>query len=115
MSDKEDATASLGYSVVLSVQHPVADAIPALPKRCEDCSEIPSSVTAKDARDVLPDDPSSAYPASQSRKLKGEISPWIVKSGTLSGNAEGLAGGSSHEKGDWADVGRDRREVAMGP
>jgi hypothetical protein len=86
ISDNEDATASLGYSEVLSVQHPVADAIPALPKRCEDCSEIPSAVTAKDARDVLPDDPASAYPASQSGKLKGEISPWIVESSPLSGN-----------------------------
>jgi hypothetical protein len=44
MSDKEDPTATLGNSVVLSVQNSVGDPIPEVSQRPDDGTHIPSSV-----------------------------------------------------------------------
>jgi hypothetical protein len=48
MSDKEETAASLGNSEVLSVQSPVADAIPELGKRPEDGRHVTPTVVGED-------------------------------------------------------------------
>jgi hypothetical protein len=54
-SDKDDATASLGYSEVLSVQHSVGDAIPEFSQRPEDgthCAAVEFHATTADGGGV---------------------------------------------------------------
>jgi hypothetical protein len=43
MSDNDDATAPLGNSEPLSVQHSVGEPIPQVPQRPEDGTQVPSS------------------------------------------------------------------------
>jgi hypothetical protein len=57
MSDNEDATPSLGYSEVLSVQDSVGEPIPEFPQPSEEGSKRPSAVDRQDAGDVLPHHP----------------------------------------------------------
>jgi hypothetical protein len=58
MSDKEDSTATLGYSETGSVQNPPADPIPAFAQRPDNGSHIPSSVNREQPGDVFKDKPS---------------------------------------------------------
>jgi hypothetical protein len=119
MSDKEDATTSLGNSKVLSVQDSVGEPIPEFPKRPEDGAKCPSSVNRQDTGDVFPHDPSRSKKADQSAELQREIAAIIVKSASESGVGEGLAGGSPDEEVEgnrpsWVvGIAEDLREVAM--
>jgi hypothetical protein len=119
MSDKEDATASLGHSKVLSVQNSVGEPIPEFPKRPEDGTKRPSSVDGQDTGDVFPHDPLRAKKSDQSAELQREIAAIIVESASQTGDGEGLAGGSSDKDVDgnrpsWVRlVSEDLREVAM--
>jgi hypothetical protein len=58
MSDKEDATAPLWNSSVLSVKNSVGEPIPDFPQRPEEGSKRPSFINRQDTGDVLPDQPS---------------------------------------------------------
>jgi hypothetical protein len=57
MSDNEDATASLGYSEMLSVENSVGDPIPAFDQHPEEGSKRPSVVDRQDTGDVFPHHP----------------------------------------------------------
>ena len=98
ISNKEDATAPLGNSKVLSVKNSVGEPIPELPQRPEDGSKRPSSVKRQDAGDVLSHQPGGAKAASKPKEFEGEVAALIIQSRSLSGDGEGLAGGSGHEK-----------------
>jgi len=100
ISDKEHTAAALGHSVVLSVQHSPAAAIPEFCQRPDDGSEIPSAARGQHSGHVLPDDPAGATSASQTAKLKGQVAAFVVQTSSEAGDGEGLAGGSPHEKVD---------------
>jgi hypothetical protein len=57
MSDKEDATAALGNSEVLSVQNSVGVPIPEFSQRPEYGSHIPSAMGRQKSRDVFSNEP----------------------------------------------------------
>lgn len=98
MSDKEDATASLGHSEVLSVQHSVGEAIPELSHRPEDGTKVPSTVRRQRTWDVFPEDPAGLRSLSQLDKPQRQVATRVLKSEAESGDGEGLAGCSAHEK-----------------
>ncbi len=102
MSDKEDATASLGHSEVLSVQNSVGEAIPELSHRPEDGTKVPSAVRRQDTGDVFPDDPARMQSCSQLSKPQGQVATRVVQPEAESGDGEGLAWGSAHEKVNWS-------------
>jgi hypothetical protein len=62
MSDKDDATASLGNSEVASVQYPPGALHPDVGQVCEDPGEVASCLVrdGEKARDVLADEPCRA-------------------------------------------------------
>lgn len=100
MSDNEDATASLGNAEVDSVQDSVCPPIPELAQRPEEGAKVPSSVARQDSGDVLPHQPLGACRVSKSKKFEGQVATRVGQSPSESGDGEGLAGGSSHEKVD---------------
>src|SRR5690606_39273314 len=104
--------APLGYSEVLSVKHPVGPPSPEFRQEPEEGAKIPSSARRQDSGDVLPENPAGANSLSQGQKLDCEVAARIVQSEPPAGNAEGLAGGSSHEKVDWLIPSLDPREIA---
>ena len=65
MSDNEDATASLGHSDELSVQHSPGATIPEFRQRPEDGTKIPPAVRRQNTGDVFPDDPARPKSASK--------------------------------------------------
>ena len=60
MADNEDATTTLGYSEVSSVENPVGDPIPEFCQRPEYGSQIPPVIGGQESRDVLTEEPTGA-------------------------------------------------------
>ena len=56
----------------------------------------------KDAGDVLPDHPLGALAVKNSKKDEGQVTTRVSQSFSETCDAEGLAGGSPHEKVDWS-------------
>ena len=112
MSDNEDATASLGHSEELSVQHSPGATIPEFRQRPDDGAKVPPAVRGQDTGDVFPDDPPRPQSASKPAKLDGQVATRILQAATSSGEGEGLAGSSSGQNVDWTAASFDRREVA---
>ena len=114
MSDKDDSTAPLGDSEVLSVQHSPGDAIPEFPQRPDDGSHVPSCVRGQETGDVFEDKPAG-------RKALQEPGDVPEKSGpcprthacTTAGHAEVLARESCREDGP-GRVGSCRVDVIWG-
>lgn len=104
MSDKEDTTAALGDSKVLSVQHSPSEPIPELSQRPEDGTKVPSASAGQDTGDVFPEDPPRAKLANQAHELKGKVSAFVGESAPESSDAEGLAGRSSDNEGNISNV-----------
>ena len=86
MSDNEDATAPLGHSEELSVQHSPGAPIPEFRQRPDDGTKVPSSVRRQDAGDVFPDDPSRPQSASKAAKLNGQVATSIGQAASSSSN-----------------------------
>ena len=101
MSDNEDATASLGHSEELSVQHSPGATIPEFRQRPDDGAKVPPAVRGQDTGDVFPDDPPRPQSASKPAKLDGQVATRILQAATSSGEGEGLAGSSSGQNVDW--------------
>ena len=101
VSNNEHTSAALGDSKPLSVQYPVRDPIPEFAQRPEEGAKIPSSCTRQDTGDVFPDDPGRPQHSSKLEESEGQVATRIVQPSTESGDGEGLAGGSSHEKVNW--------------
>jgi hypothetical protein len=117
MSDKEDTTAALGYSAVLSVQHAPADRIvfghpehhsgilPAFGrdryvhsgKRGEEALEVGPSGAGKYAGHILPEKPLWMAAVSEADELQGKVASGVGNTGTLAGDRERLAGCSADE------------------
>ena len=112
MSDNEDATASLGHSEELSVQHSPGATIPEFRQRPDDGAKVPPAVRGQNTGDVFPDDPPRPQSASKPAKLDGQVATRILQAATSSGEGEGLAGSSSGQNVDWSAASFDRREVA---
>jgi hypothetical protein len=112
MSDNEDATAPLGHSKELSVQHSPRATIPEFRQRPDDGAEVPSAVRGQNTGDVFPDDPPRPQSASKLAKLDGQVATRILQAATSSGEGEGLAGSSSGQKVDWTAAFFDGREIA---
>ena len=98
MSDNEDPTASLGYSEVLSVQHPVGDAIPAFNQPPEEGTKRPSSSLRQDTGDVLPDEPARSESRCQSDIAEGEPPARVIQALSKSGDGETLARRAADEE-----------------
>jgi hypothetical protein len=111
MSDNEDATASLGHSEELSVQHSPGATIPEFRQRSEDGTKVPPSVRRQDAGDVFPDDPPRPQSASKPAKLDGQVATRVIQAASLSSDAEGLAWRPTGQNVDWTGVRCDPREV----
>jgi hypothetical protein len=96
-SDNEHATAALGDSEVLSVQHSVGEPIPESPQVSEDGSKRPPSVDRQEARDVLEDDPTGSKLSHEPGDLPVEIAALVVSThaAATSCHGERLAGESS--------------------
>jgi hypothetical protein len=101
-SDDEHAPSPLGYSEVLSVQHSIGDAIPAVSQRPEDDSHIPSSFWRQEARDVLKDDPTGMELIHEPDDVPEEAGSFASQALATSCDAEVLARESS---GDDSPVG----------
>jgi hypothetical protein len=86
MSDNEDATAALGHSEVLSVQHSPGATIPDVRQRPEDGSKVPSAIRRQDARDVFPDDPARPQSASKAAKLDGQVATRVIQAASSTGD-----------------------------
>jgi hypothetical protein len=112
MSDNEDATASLGHSKELSVQHSPGATIPEFRQRPDDGAEVPPAVRGQNTGDVFPDDPPRPQSASKLAKLDGQVATRILQAATSAGEGEGLAGSSSGQKVDWTAAFFDGREIA---
>lgn len=119
ISNKEDAAATLGDSKVLSVQHSVGEPIPEFRQTSEDGSKIPSSVRGQNARDVFPNQPAGAEPASKAQKFDGQVTTVVIQAASEACNAERLTRGAANEKIDSCvnaespKMARaDRREIA---
>jgi hypothetical protein len=104
MSDNEDATASLGYSEIASVQYSVGDPIPELDQEPEEGSKRASVVNRQDTGDVLPHQPSGPEAISKSSKLDGEVATRVIQSRSLTGDGERLARCSSGQKVDCSHI-----------
>ena len=98
--DKDDSTATLRDSEVLSVQHSVSEPIPEFDQRPEEGTKVFSSVTTEQAWDVLKDEPSGLELISDSKKHETEVAPRVVESFAESGDGEGLAWSASDQKVD---------------
>jgi hypothetical protein len=98
--DKDDSTATLRDSEVLSVQHSVSEPIPEFDQRPEEGTKVPSTIRTEDTWHVFPDDPSGLELISKSKKDEGEVAPWVFESFAESGDGEGLAGSASDQKVD---------------
>jgi hypothetical protein len=112
MSNNEDATASLGHSEELSVQHSPGATIPEFRQRPDDGAEVPPAVRGQNTGDVFPDDPARPQSASKPAKLDGQVATRILQAATSSGEGEGLAWSSSGQNVDWAAAFFDGREIA---
>jgi len=55
-------------------------------------------------RDVFPDQEAGLKSASKRTKFKGQVATRVIHSEALAGDREGLAGGSSDKKVNWADI-----------
>jgi hypothetical protein len=88
MSDNEDATASLGHSEELSVQHSSGATIPEVRQRPDDGAKVPSAVRRQDTRDVFPDSPSGPKTASKLAKLDGQVATRVIQAASPSGDGE---------------------------
>jgi len=102
MSDNEEATAPLGHSEELSVQHSPGATIPEFPQRPEDGSKIPSAVRRQNTGDVFPDHPARLQSASKAAKLDGQVATRVPQSASLSGDGERLARSPSDQNVDCA-------------
>jgi hypothetical protein len=112
MSDNEDATAPLGHSEELSVQHSPGATIPEFRQCPDDGAKVPPAVRRQNTGDVLPDDPARPQSASKPAKLDGQVATRIPQAATSSGEGEGLAGSSTGQKVDWTAAFFDGREIA---
>jgi hypothetical protein len=112
MSDNEDATASLGHSDELSVQHSPGATIPEFRQRPDDGTKIPPAVRRQNAGDVFPDDPPRPQSASKPAKLDGQVATCILQATSSAGDGEGLARSSSGQHVNWTGAAFDAREVA---
>jgi hypothetical protein len=86
MSDNEDATASLGHSEELSVQHSPGATIPEFRQRANDGTKIPPSIRGQNTGDVFPDDPARPQSASKPAKLDGQIATRVIQAASSSGD-----------------------------
>lgn len=91
-SRNEDATATLGDSEVLRIQHSPSDAIPEVNQRPEDGTHIPSSVGGKETRDVFEEEPLRLEVFRDPDDLPEETGSGTGESGTLSSEGDVLAG-----------------------
>jgi hypothetical protein len=112
MSDNEDATAPLGHSKELSVQHSPSATIPEFRQCPDDGAEVPAAVRGQNTGDVFPDDPARPQSASKPAKLDGQVATRIFQAATSSGEGEGLAGSSSGQNVDLTAPSIDCCEVA---
>jgi hypothetical protein len=104
-SDNEDTSPALRdgsgpspHSHVLSVQHSVGEPIPEFPQRPEEGAKVPSSVRGQNTGDIFPDNPPRSEPSSDCQVGEHEVAARVFESLAESCDAEGLAGGSAHEK-----------------
>jgi len=112
MSDNEDATASLGHSEELSVQHSPGATIPEFRQRNDDGAKIPPAVRGQNSGHVFPDNPAGPKAASKPAKFEGQAATRVTQAASSSGGAEGLAGSSSGQNVNWAAAFIDHCEVA---
>jgi hypothetical protein len=98
MSDKEDTTASLWNSGILSVKHSPRRMIPAFVHESQEGGEVVASSRGKKAGDILEYEPAGAKASNHPKGDEGEVSTDIVHSEALSGDAEGLARRAENEK-----------------
>lgn len=100
MSDKEDTTASLWNSGILSVKHSPRRMIPAFVHESEEGGEITASVRGKKSGDILEYEPAGAKSSNHAKGDEGQVSAGVVHSEPFAGDAEGLAGRSENKKVD---------------
>ena len=100
MSDEKDPTASLGHSVVLSVQHPVGELIPELSQRPDEGTKVPSFSRRQDSGDVLPYDPARALLLRDLAVFESERPPRVAEAFPEPADAEALAGRAPDEDVD---------------
>jgi hypothetical protein len=112
MSDKEDATAALGHSEELSVQHSLGATIPEFRQRPDDRAKVPSAVRGQYTGDVFKDDPPRPQSSSKPGKLDGQVATRVIQSAAFSGERERLTRSSADEEVDGAVAFLDGREVA---
>jgi hypothetical protein len=86
MSDNEDATASLGHSEELSVQHSPGGTIPEFRQRPDDGAKVPPAIRGQYAGDVFPDDPPRPQSASKAAKLDGQVATRVIQAASSSGD-----------------------------
>jgi hypothetical protein len=98
--DKDDSTATLRDSEVLSVEHSVSEPVAELHQRPEEGTKVPSTIRTEDTWHVFPDDPSGLELISEAKKDEGEVAPWVVESFAESSDGEGLARSASDQKVD---------------
>lgn len=98
VDDKEHTFASLGHTEELSVQHsPCTPPIrPEFGHGFKERPESPSAFSRQHSGHVLPDDPFRINLCASSEIFEHELAAWIVQSLPESGDAECLAGASSH-------------------
>jgi hypothetical protein len=102
--DNEHTSATLGDSKPLSVQNSVGEPIPEFCQRPEEGAKVPSSCRRQDSRDVLPDNPTGTKDANKLYEPEGQVATWVSQATSEASNAEGLAGGSSDKKVNWASL-----------
>ena len=110
MSDNEDATASLGHSEELSVQHSPGATIPEFRQRPDDGAKVPPAIRRQNTGDVFPDNPPRPQSASKAAKLDGQVATRVLQATSPAGDGEGLAGSPSGQHVNW--TGFDAGEVA---
>lgn len=107
MADNEHSTASLGDSEVARVENPVGDMEPEVGQRLKHDPEVPAIVRGEEAGYVLQEDPSVALGEVEllcdACELEEEAGAGSVKTGSLAGDGEILAGEAPAE-----DVGSAR-------
>lgn len=105
MADKEDTTATLGDSEVLSVQYPPADAIPEFDQRLEDDGKVPPTGAVEQTRDVLKQQPAGTEASSEAYDLEEQPAPRASEASTLTSMGQVLAGESATEQIDGSKLG----------
>lgn len=133
MSDKEDATASLRDSEVLSVSNPPGHAIPEFDQASDDSGEVVSlvhfpalSVThtarrvidrrprGKQARDVLRENPAGSKFSNEATELPPQPRPLSTQSRTMPSHGEVLTRPAARENIDsWEVVSSDGANVVI--